>query len=173
MKSKKILYISLLIFLLAGILPYKRNHRLFINPMAILENNILQPKNSKYLEKSEVAFTRNLGVIENLEIQGEAAIVIDVTNQKVLFEKNANTKKPVASLVKMMTAIITDEYLDLEDTVTISKKAAETGENSMDLKEGEQFSVENLLYGLILDSANDSAVALAERVAGEESDFVK
>jgi len=172
MKNNKILYFSLIIFLLTSFLPYKKSSIVAIKPLISSKQAPIQPKNSKYLEENAVSFEPDSGISEELEIQAEAAIVIDMNSKKVLYEKSANIKKPVASLVKMMTAIVTSEYLNLNDTVTVSKKASEVGENSLELNEGEEFTVEDLLYGLILNSANDAAVALAEKTAGNEENFV-
>lgn len=175
MKIKKYKYFSILVFLVACILPYKRQLIQFKNPTkADINTAIPRPKSQTYLEKSPVEFSKTTQEVENsISINAESAIVIDMNNKKIIFEKNSTDKKPVASLVKIMTAIITSEYLNFEDTAIISEKAAQTGENTMELKEGEEFTVEDLTYGLILNSANDAAVALAERVAGSEVEFVK
>lgn len=101
------------------------------------------------------------------EIAGEASIVVDLNSGKVLAEKNADEKREIASLVKIMTAIIALEHKDLTDEIIISKKAASIGENTINLTEGETYTLKELLYGLILHSGNDAAYAISEGVVGE------
>ncbi len=109
--------------------------------------------------------------IETPEIQALAGMIIDLRSGSVLFEKNSTERRPIASLVKIMTAIIVLEHAELEDEVIISTRAAQIGENTMALTAGEVYTVKELLYGLILNSGNDAAYALAEKVAGDEMVF--
>lgn len=111
--------------------------------------------------------------IEKPSINASAAIAIDTVSGRILYEKNAFTKKPMASTTKVMTAIIAIENNDLNDIVKISKKAASTGGSSVHLKEGQEIKLEELLYGLMLASGNDAAVAIAEHTSGNIQDFAK
>lgn len=79
----------------------------------------------------------------------------------------------MASTTKIMTAILALEQGDLSSVVTISPKAASTGGSSFWLKSGEKFSLENMLYGLLLPSGNDAAVAIAEHISHDEASFVE
>ncbi|HBI27228.1 MAG TPA: D-alanyl-D-alanine carboxypeptidase, partial [Peptococcaceae bacterium] len=106
------------------------------------------------------------------DISAKAAILIDEDSGRVLFAENAEQRLPEASLTKIMTALLVIENGDLDKNVVISKNAEETGESSIWLEEGEVLSRNELLYALMLPSANDAAVALAESVAGSEQLFV-
>ncbi|HHY39976.1 MAG TPA: D-alanyl-D-alanine carboxypeptidase [Syntrophaceticus sp.] len=107
------------------------------------------------------------------DIQAKAAVLIDESSGRVLFAKNPHQRLPQASTTKIMTCLLVIENGDLDKEVKISKYAAETGESSIWLEEGEVLTREDLLYALMLASANDAAVALAESVAGSEEKFVE
>ena len=96
----------------------------------------------------------------------KAAVLIDAKSGAVLYEKNADTRLPMASTTKIMTALCVIEKAKPEDVVTVSRNAANTEGSSIYLAEGEQITVKDLLYGLMLESGNDAATALAEGVFG-------
>ena len=104
-------------------------------------------------------------------INSRSAIVFDRNSKQVLFEKNENEKRKMASTTKIMTAIIVIENAKLDDIVKVSAKAASTGGSRLGLHTNDKISVLNLLYGLLLCSGNDAAVALAEHVGGSLPDF--
>ncbi len=99
-------------------------------------------------------------------LNAKAAVLINASTGEVLYNKNMNQKMYPASTTKIMTALLVLENLDLSSTVTIDKETAETGECQINLIEGEKVTVEQLLYALLLKSANDAAVALAKEVDG-------
>lgn len=106
------------------------------------------------------------------------AIVLDAATGRVLFEENADGKGYPASVLKIMDLLIILEkiqagQLGLQDAVPVSAKASKTGGSQVWLAEKETFTVEELLYALMVQSANDSAVALAEKVAGTTEGFVE
>ncbi len=105
------------------------------------------------------------------EFGAEAAILIDGTTGKILFEKNKDKILYPASTTKVMTALLTLENLPLDQVVTIDRQAASTGGTSAKLVEGEQLTVKDLLYGLLLVSGNDAAVALAKTVSPNVETF--
>lgn len=105
-------------------------------------------------------------------IMARAAYSIDLTTGHVLFAKNANRRLPMASTTKITTAVVVLQHAHLSDLAWVSKRAATIGESSMELARGEQLTVKQLLYGLLLNSANDAAIALAEHVSGNEERFV-
>ncbi|WP_176233292.1 D-alanyl-D-alanine carboxypeptidase family protein, partial [Candidatus Hakubella thermalkaliphila] len=107
------------------------------------------------------------------EISAGSAVLIDADTAQVLWSKNSKEARAPASLTKMMTAIVVLEKSDLKDPVTISEEAAAVGKSEIWLLAGEVLSVEDLLYAILLRSANDAAVALAEHVAGSEDRFVQ
>lgn len=104
-------------------------------------------------------------------INSRSAIVFDRTTGSILYGKNENEKRKMASTTKIMTAIIVIENANLSDTVTISAKSAGTGGSRLGLHTNDKISVQDLLYGLMLCSGNDSAVALAEYVGGDIEGF--
>lgn len=104
-------------------------------------------------------------------INSRAAVVYDRTSGTVIYGKQENTVKKMASTTKIMTAIIVLENGKLTDTVEVSKKSAGTGGSRLGLSSGAKITVNDLLYGLMLCSGNDAAVALAEYTAGSVSEF--
>ncbi|MEX2028431.1 MAG: D-alanyl-D-alanine carboxypeptidase family protein [Candidatus Curtissbacteria bacterium] len=109
---------------------------------------------------------------QKIQLGAKSAILVDYDTKKVLYEKNPKERLPVASVVKIMTALIALEEKSLGDVFTVSEKAYRAGENSMDLSPGEKLTLDELLHGLILVSGNDAAVTIAEGVAGSEDSFV-
>ena len=107
------------------------------------------------------------------DVLAENAITVDITNDQVLFEREANTRVPIASLTKIMTAVVALEHMRLADEILVSEKAGTTKENSMGISPFEIYTLEDLLYGLVLHSGNDSAVAIAEGAAQTEESFVE
>lgn len=118
-------------------------------------------------------FTPSLSITKKPTVNATAAIAIDSNSLRVLYEKNAFTKKPMASTTKIMTIIVAIENNSLDEIVTISKKAAGTGGSSANLVAGKKIKLEELLYGLMLKSGNDAAVAIAEHTAGTVLEFAK
>lgn len=106
-------------------------------------------------------------------VKARAAVLIDADTGQVLYAKNAHKRLPPASLTKIMTAILVLEQCDLDATVKASRRATLAEPSSMHLREGEQVKVRDLLYALMLRSANDAAIALAEHVAGSVEAFVQ
>jgi len=105
-------------------------------------------------------------------IKSRAALTIDASTGEILFSKNSNWRLPPASTTKLMTAIVALENEDLSKVVTISKKASRAARTKAGFKDGDQITIEGLLYAALLGSANDAAVALAEAVSGSEQRFV-
>lgn len=111
--------------------------------------------------------------IKEPDVNSRACVVIDRKTNSVLFGKNENSKKKMASTTKIMTATIIIEKCNLSDTIEISKKAAGTGGSRLGLKTGDKITVLDLLYGLMLRSGNDAAVALAEYAGGDINGFAE
>ncbi|MBS6914145.1 MAG: serine hydrolase [Clostridium sp.] len=108
------------------------------------------------------------------QIKAEGAVLYDATRDQVLYEKNADTRYYPASITKIMTALLVLEHCNLNDTVTFSQTAVtnlESGAVTLGVKAGDQFTVEQCLYGLLLKSANEIANGLAEHVSGSISGF--
>ena len=110
-------------------------------------------------------------IIDEPVLNAKSAIIYDRKTKEVIWGKNENEKRKMASTTKIMTALIVLDNCKLDDVVTISKKAAGTGGSKLKIKEGDKISVNDLLYGLMLRSGNDTAVALAEYTAGSIEEF--
>lgn len=102
-----------------------------------------------------------------------AAILMDAESGRVLYEQNADRELLIASTTKIMTALAALREGDLSEVVTVSREAAYTEGSSMYLKEGERLTLETLLYGLMLCSGNDAAVAIAEHISGSQAGFAQ
>lgn len=108
-----------------------------------------------------------------LSIEAPSAILVDGQTGQVLWQHQPYQKRAIASTTKIMTAIVVLERTSLNEIVTTSKKAEEVNEAELYLTKGERRTVEELLYGLMLKSANDAAFALAEHVGGSVSRFAE
>ena len=108
---------------------------------------------------------------EAFSVDAKAAVLIDGGSGRVLFAQNADEMLPMASTTKVMTALLALENADLDEKVTAGKNAAGVPGTSLYLAEGETLTMEQMLYGLMLRSGNDAAVAIAEHIAGSVSAF--
>lgn len=106
------------------------------------------------------------------QITAKAAYFVEINSGEVLYQKNPSKKLPIASLVKIMTAILSLENKNWDDRILISQKAALMEPDHMRLQAGEILTVKELLYGLFLVSANDAAEALAEEVVVNREEFI-
>lgn len=107
-----------------------------------------------------------------VQTNAEAAALVDVTSGRLIVSKNGDKQMRIASLTKIMTAIVAIEHGTLSDQVEVSSRAAGKEGSSIYLKAGEKMSLENMLYGLMLRSGNDAATAIAEHVGGSLEGFV-
>lgn len=114
----------------------------------------------------------------SLEVAAPSAVLMEAATGTVLYEKDAHTPLPPASVTKIMTLLLVMEALDAgrigwDDTVTASEAAAAKGGSQVYLEAGEQMSLQEMLKSVVVVSANDCATALAEHVAGSEAAFVE
>lgn len=135
---------------------------------AIAAFMLIHTINSKSAETSAVAG----------DVSARQAILVDGNSGNVLFEKNADERAYPASTTKIMTALITIETLEkygspIAQIIKVPPEAEGVEGSSLYLKSGEEISVEDLLYGMMLVSGNDAAVALAEIIGGTQENFVK
>lgn len=115
-----------------------------------------------------------LGVQVNApEISAKAALFVNSKDGQVLYAKNIQEKLPIASLSKVMTALIALEHKKMDDQFEVSQRASEMEPDEMILLPGEQLTLRELLYGIFLISANDAAEVLAEEVTGNREQFIK
>lgn len=107
------------------------------------------------------------------ELYARSAVLMDADSGRVLYEKNGYEQMPMASTTKIMTCILALEYGNLSDTVTASANAAAQPKVHLGMRNGQQYRLEDLLYSLMLESHNDSAVAIAEHIGGSVEEFAK
>lgn len=105
-------------------------------------------------------------------ISAESAILIDADSGRVLYEHNAGKKKLIASTTKIMTALVALEYGDIEKNVTVSEDVLKAYGSAIYIEVGEELTLKELLYGLMLRSGNDAAIEIARNVAGSMESFV-
>jgi len=121
---------------------------------------------------------QSAGETDALHISAESAVIMEASSGKVLYEKEADTKRPPASVTKIMTLLLIFDALDqgqikLDDTVTTSEYAASMGGSQVFLEPGETQSVDTMIKCISVASANDACVAMAELIAGNEEAFVE
>lgn len=113
----------------------------------------------------------------NLGLNAKSAILMEESTGNILYESNPDERLPIASVTKVMTMLLIMEAVDsgkisLDDMVTVSENAMSYGGSTMFLETGEQLTVNDMLKGIAVASANDGCVAMAEHLAGSESAFV-
>ena len=114
---------------------------------------------------------------QTFDLPCQAAILVDEDSGTVLYEKNADEQRPIASITKVMTLLLTFEVMEAgkisrEDTVPVSEHAYSMGGSQIWLEPGEEMTLDDMLKAICISSANDAAVAVAEYVGGSEGAFV-
>ena len=113
-----------------------------------------------------------MGADDSLSVSAKSAVLAEGESGRIVWSKNADTRMPMASTTKIMTAIVAIESCeDLSQSVTVDQKACGVEGSSVYLKKGEKLTLEQLLYALMLESANDSACAIAISIAGSTEKF--
>lgn len=102
----------------------------------------------------------------SLGVSASSAVLIEAQSGKIIYAKDENTRRGMASTTKIMTALVAIESLPLDTVITVPREAVGVEGSSVYLREGEQLTLEELLYALMLQSANDAAAAIAYAVAG-------
>ena len=119
---------------------------------------------------------RALGGPDQLNFDAEALLLLELNSETMVYAKNIDTRREPASLTKVMTCLLALEHGTLTDTVTVSEEALrdlDPSGSSSGLMVGETFTLEQLLYCLMIESANDAAPVIAEHIAGSEAAFVE
>lgn len=142
----------------------KRKNRLFILIM------ILAIASAQWVPAFAASADTSQSDSQIVAIQAESAIVMDAESGKILYEKDAYSKRQPASVTKIVTCMLALEHLQMDQKVTVKTKATKMG-SIINVKKGEVFTAEQLIYALMLPSANDAAVALAEEIAGDVDSF--
>jgi len=111
--------------------------------------------------------------VDSPQITARSAILMDQLTGRILFSKNAHEQLPIASTTKIMTAILAIESGRMEESVTVSEYASLVEGSAVDLEAGEEKTVEELVYALMLRSGNDAATAIAEHLGGSVEKFAE
>ena len=178
-KSMAVLLCTAMVFLSTGCgsepvnIPdaYKLNSDIF----GLLHGTSDEISDSHLMSTSICVANENIEPSEVDMSLAEAAVLFDVTNQETLFAKNVHTKLYPASTTKILTAYITLKHGNLEDVVTVTKEQVklESDSSNCGLKEGDQLTIHELLYGLMLKSANEAANVLADYISGSTENFAQ
>jgi D-alanyl-D-alanine carboxypeptidase (penicillin-binding protein 5/6) len=120
-----------------------------------------------------IIFAGSILPVSALSVSADSAIVIEANSGRVIYEKDADTRRPMASTTKIMTAIVALEACDMSQTVSISGEAVGIEGSSVYLKTGDKLSLGDLVWALMLESANDAAAAIAIEVAGSIEAFAE
>lgn len=152
---KKIVLLSVIIFI---IIPYT----IFANE---------EEEKSTIEEVNQIIVETGSDITNEPKINSLRAIIYDRDSKRILYGKCENERCAMASTTKIMTAIIVIENGNLNETVEISSKSANTGGSRLGLKKGDKIKKIDLLYGLLMCSGNDAAVALAENISGSVEEF--
>ncbi len=115
----------------------------------------------------------NILAADGINVSAESAVLIEVSGGRVIYEKNAYSRMPMASTTKIMTALVAIECGDLDRIVSVSEKAVGVEGSSIYLYPGEKLSMRDLIYALMLESANDAAAAIAISTAGTVEEFAR
>ena len=172
MPKKISLFICLLSLLITGISSYKASCH-FLNDTYFLDTPLSDTTNCviKKISASESGIKSFSKTPSGL--YSTACCVIEKDSKQILYEKNSSKKLPMASTTKIMTCILALEKGSPKDIVTVSKYAASMPDVQLNMQTGEQFRLADLLYSLMLESHNDTAVAIAEHIGGSVKGFAK
>lgn len=124
-----------------------------------------------FSDKMPVLAKEKETTIKEGELYARSAVLMDADSGRILFEKEGNVPLPMASTTKIMTCILALENGNLEDDVEVSEYAASMPDVQLHIRAGEQYQLKHLLYSLMLESHNDSAVAIAEHIGGSVEGF--
>lgn len=158
---KKILYKSIFIFFFVFIFLQVCSTYIFADDL-----------DTETIDNSSINVSANISN-DLSSINSRSYVVIDRNSERILIGKNETQKRKMASTTKIMTATVIIENCNLDETIEISKKAAGTGGSRLGLKTGDKITIRDLLYGLMLCSGNDAAVALAEHAGGSIDGFAE
>lgn len=159
-KLRKILLIILLLITCSNIFVYANDED------DLEEENVIGEEEIKEIQEAAASESKPT-------INSRRYVIYDRMSGMSIYGKDENKQTAMASTTKIMTAIVVVEKCNLADTVTIEAKAASVGGSKLGLKSGDKITVNDLLYGLMLRSGNDAAIALAIHTAGSVEEFAK
>lgn len=133
---------------------------------------VLPGLGSRAIAAENIWFPKESSVSAGPEVNAQAAFFMETKTGRVLYQKNRHLRLPVASLTKIMTVIVAMEHKQMKDQFMVSQAAADMEPDKMLLIAGERLSLEELLDGIFLVSANDASEVLAEGVTGRREEFI-
>jgi len=145
----------------------KRIYKMIASAMLL----VILAQNTAFAEETARNTTINSA---SVSLETPSAILMEASTGTVLFEKNADEMRSPASITKIMTALVTLKYGNMDDIITVTPivKDIEYGSSVCDIKEGDVLSLRQLLYGLMIASGNDAGMMIAEHVGGSVDNFV-
>ncbi len=172
-KNKKVFIVLLILVLIVGLffifLEYKKTDPNNIVSKSLASHKIVAPVNTGYQPKNDWLKDNPA----NITLTAESAIIIDQNTSQLIMAKDEHKKLPPASITKMLTLITVLENIKTDKLCTVSEQAASTQPNKITMTPGEKIKVEDLLYGLMMISANDAAEVLAECYDGGRTKFIE
>jgi D-alanyl-D-alanine carboxypeptidase (penicillin-binding protein 5/6) len=166
--NRNTLLVVVALLVLVAILPYKIQKPK--NPTQAVSGAVVSSATETPAEKADLP--KFVGVETNPVLSAKAVLAIDLGSKKVLYSQNEHEKLPIASLTKLMTAMVVLDHMNKDKVATIQKGDISTVCACMGLLEGENITIENLLKGMLIPSNNDAAQALARTVGGTQDAFV-
>lgn len=144
-----------------------KDHSSVINPVVLgtSTENTISEKN--YFATPEMAISLSPPLLT-----AKAVLAYDLNSDIILYSNNLNSRLPVASLTKIMTALVVVKHSNLDDFITVSKVDTQVVGSNMGLVPGEKIKIIDLLYGMLVSSSNDAAMSLARSVGGSVENFV-
>ena len=175
--KKRIISIVITMFLLLIFASRYYNH---LNELLFYEEDqysIADPNTRENLYTLMLDSNKNLldkpkeSEIDDIKLNALSAALVDGDSGRVLYEKDGNEQKAMASTTKIMTCMVALENGNLDDVITVSKHASTMPDVQLHIKEGEEYYLRDMLYALMLESCNDVAVAIAEHIGGSSEGF--
>lgn len=167
--SKQIPVYCIVILLLCFSVSLIQSKEVMIQQMQIIGSNTA--KDSIVKMRGEAAAKKREEGETSLTLNALSACLMDASNGRILYGKDEEREMPMASTTKIMTLLVVLEQANLQDVVTVSSNAARQPDVQLNICTGEQYILRDLLYSLMLESHNDSAVAIAEHVGGSVEGF--
>ena len=147
---------------------------LLLLKQSIIYADVIEDDDDDYLyELLEEIVETSADLSKEPIVNSKSAIVIDRESKRVLYSKNKDKRRAMASTTKIMTCILAIEKGNLSDIVTISKESAMVGGSTLGVNKGDKISLNDLLYGLMLCSGNDCAVQIAQSIGGSYDNFIQ
>lgn len=126
-----------------------------------------------FLSNNKLVYGEEETVVKEGQLHAKSAVLIDADSGRVLYSKNADEQMPMASTTKILTCILALEYGNFEDEVMVTSYAQAMPKVKLGIREEEKYRLKDLLYSLMLESHNDSAVAIAEHIGGSVEGFAE